>query len=35
MGGADPQNLNQKILKILKKFDNIKVDVATTTATKI
>ncbi len=30
MGGADPQNLNQKILKILKKFDNIKVDVATT-----
>ena len=34
MGGADPQNLNQKILKILKKFDNIKVDVATTTANK-
>lgn len=34
MGGADTQNLNPKILKILKKFDNIKADVVTTTANK-
>ena len=34
MGGADTQNLNPKILKVLKKFDNIKADVVTTTANK-
>ncbi len=34
MGGADTQNLNIKILKILKKFTNIKVNLVTTTANK-
>ncbi|MDP2893430.1 MAG: UDP-2,4-diacetamido-2,4,6-trideoxy-beta-L-altropyranose hydrolase [Sulfurimonas sp.] len=34
MGGADTQNLNPKILKILKKFNHIAVHVVTTTANK-
>ena len=34
MGGADTQNLNPKILKILKKFKHIAVHVVTTTANK-
>jgi UDP-2,4-diacetamido-2,4,6-trideoxy-beta-L-altropyranose hydrolase len=34
MGGADTTNLNIKLLKILKKFDNIKVNIVTTTANK-
>lgn len=34
MGGADTQNLNPKILKILQKFENIKAVVVTTTANK-
>lgn len=34
MGGADTQNLNPKILKVLKNFDTIQVDVVTTTANK-
>lgn len=34
MGGADTQNLNPKILELLNKFDNIKVDIVTTTANK-
>ena len=32
MGGADSKNLNIQILDILKKFDDIKIDVVTTTA---
>lgn len=32
MGGADHSNINIKILKVLKKFDNIKVNLVTTTA---
>jgi UDP-2,4-diacetamido-2,4,6-trideoxy-beta-L-altropyranose hydrolase/UDP-4-amino-4,6-dideoxy-N-acetyl-beta-L-altrosamine N-acetyltransferase len=32
MGGADTTNLNIKILKVLKKFKNIKIDVITTSA---
>lgn len=34
MGGADHSNLNIKILKVLKKFKNIKVNLVTTTANK-
>ena len=34
MGGADTANINLKILKVLKKFENIKVNVVTTTANK-
>lgn len=34
MGGADTQNLNPKILKVLKKFNHIAVHVVTTTANK-
>ena len=34
MGGADTSNLNIKILKVLKKFKNIKVNLVTTTANK-
>jgi len=34
MGGADHSNINIKILKVLKKFDNIKVELVTTTANK-
>lgn len=34
MGGADTANLNIKILKVLKKFDNIRVNIVTTTANK-
>ena len=34
MGGADHSNLNIKILKVLKKFNNIKVDLVTTNANK-
>lgn len=34
MGGADTKNLNIKILKVLKNFKKIKVDVVTTTANK-
>jgi len=34
MGGADTANLNIKILKVLKKFENIKVNLVTTTANK-
>jgi len=32
MGGADHSNINIKILKVLKKFDNITVNLVTTTA---
>lgn len=32
MGGTDSKNLNIKILDVLKKFDDIKIDVVTTTA---
>jgi len=32
MGGADSKNLNIQILDVLKKFDDIKIDVVTTTA---
>lgn len=32
MGGSDPTNLNLKILKILRKFENIKVNLITTSA---
>ena len=32
MGGADHSNINIKILKVLKKFKNIKVNIVTTTA---
>jgi len=34
MGGADTSNINIKILKILKKFDNIKVNLVTTSSNK-
>jgi len=34
MGGADTANINLKILKVLKNFENIKVNVVTTTANK-
>lgn len=34
MGGADHSNINIKILKLLEKFDNLKVNLATTTANK-
>ncbi|MDD2357039.1 MAG: UDP-2,4-diacetamido-2,4,6-trideoxy-beta-L-altropyranose hydrolase [Thiovulaceae bacterium] len=34
MGGADTANLNIRILKVLRKFKNIKVDLLTTTANK-
>lgn len=34
MGGADHSNINIKILKVLEKFHNIKVDLITTTANK-
>ena len=34
MGGADHSNINIKILKVLRKFDNIKVNLVTTTANK-
>ena len=34
MGGADHSNINIKILKVLKKFDNIKVNLVTTNANK-
>jgi len=32
MGGADHSNINREILKVLEKFDNLKVNVAITTA---
>jgi len=34
MGGADSANLNIKILKVLKSFNNIKINIVTTTANK-
>lgn len=34
MGGADHSNINIKILKVLEKFDNLKVNLVTTTANK-
>jgi len=34
MGGADHSNINIKILKVLKKFENLKVNLVTTTANK-
>lgn len=34
MGGADHSDINIKILKVLEKFDNLKVNLVTTTANK-
>lgn len=34
MGGADHSNINIKILKVMEKFDNLKVNLVTTTANK-
>jgi UDP-2,4-diacetamido-2,4,6-trideoxy-beta-L-altropyranose hydrolase len=34
MGGADHSNINIKILKVLEKFDNLKINLVTTTANK-